>query len=356
MLKKSSPNFDKVLDTKNSLCPIPVLLTREYITNMRIGQILKIITKDITAENDIRVWAEQTGNQLINIEKTKNRVIIYLKKRISTKETDVDNDAFLSTKKVEHLRLFLSEDKPRIIKSSVALEAPVHLYVNNKSVMTIIATPTNLDYLAIGYLIDENIIDNFQQITNIEIKGTNIFVTTKYDVSNKIKVDKNNNLITSECVSLEHYLRLREKQNIPLIHSDYKVQISDLSKMIIEFNSKHKNEKHPGGIHSASLFEKGKMKYYLMDISRHSAVDKVIGASTKDKIDFSQSIIITSGRQPAGMILKAAQMNIPISISMRGPVYSGILAAKKTGTTLICYASANRLDIHSRYDRILLPE
>lgn len=353
MQKKASPKFDKVLDTKNSLCPIPVLLTRESLADMITGQILKIITIDATAENDILVWAKKTGNELLSIKKTKNGIIIYLKKGISKKIIEVDHDIHLYTKKVEYLRLFLSGNKPRIIESSVALEAPVHVNVNNKPIMTIIATPTHLEDLAIGYLLDENIIDNFHQITNIETKGTTIFVKTNDDVTNRIKTAKINQIINSECVSLEHYLRLRESQNIPLIHSDYQVNISDLSKMIREFNSMRNDEKHPGGIHSASLFEKSKMKYYFMDISRHSAVDKVFGAGAKDGINFSQSIVITSGRQPAGMVLKAAQMNVPISVSMRGPIYSGILAAQKTEVTLICYASANRLDIHSRYDRIL---
>lgn len=353
MHNTSSPKFDKVLNTKNSLCPIPVLLTRESISEMKMDQILKIITKDPTAEKDIIIWAKKTGNTLIDIEKNKNEIIIYIKKGIPTETISINDDIHLSTKKVKHLRLFLNEDKPHNIESSVALEAPVHLTVNNKSVMTIIATPTNLEDLAIGYLIDENIIDNVQQITNIKTKGTNVFVKTKDDITDRLKASETNQIISSECVSLEHYLRLRESRNIPIINSDYHVNISELSQMIREFNSRHNDEKHPGGIHSASLFEKGKMKYYLMDISRHSAVDKVFGAGVKDGIDFSQSIILTSGRQPAGMVLKAAQMNIPISVSMRGPIYSGILSAKKTEITLICYASINRLDIHSRPDRIL---
>lgn len=354
MQKKSSSKFDKVLNTKNSLCPIPVLLTKEAISKMTMGQILKIITKDTTTENDIPIWAKKTGNKLLSIEKNKDEIIIYIKKGTSKKLININDDIHLSTKKVEHLRLFFSEDKPHIIESSVALEAPVHLTVNNKSVMTILATPTHLEDLAIGYLIDENIIDNVDQITHIETNGTNILVKTKDDVTNRLKASETNQIISSECVSLEHYLRLRESRNIPIINSDYRVNISELSKMIREFNSRHNDKKHPGGIHSASLFEKGKMKYYLMDVSRHSAVDKVLGAGAKDGIDFSQSIILTSGRQPAGMVLKAAQMNIPISVSMRGPIYSGILSANKTEITLICYASINRVDIHSRPDRILI--
>ena len=61
MLNKSTPNSDKVLDTKNALCPVPVLLTRELIIKMTTGQILKVIVRDPTAKSDISIWAERTG-------------------------------------------------------------------------------------------------------------------------------------------------------------------------------------------------------------------------------------------------------------------------------------------------------
>ena len=353
MRKKSTPHYDKVLDAKNALCPVPVLLTKESMESMATGQILKVNTTDPVAKSDISIWAERIGNHVLKIEEGKNGVIIYVQKGDSKNISEDNEDIQMSAKKVEHRRLYSGEIEPQIIESLVTLEAPVHIKVNNNSAITIIATPTYLEDLAIGYLLDENIVDSIEQIESIESKGTEISVKTKTDVTARLEAVKMDQHVTSECVSLEHYLRLGDKMRLQEIKSDYVVNVSELRKMIKVFNSKRKNKDQPGGIHSASLFEKGEMKYYLIDVSRHSAVDKVFGACARDDVDFAESIIITSGRQPAGMVLKAAQMNIPISVSMRGPIYSGIIAAQKTGMTLVCYASVNRLDIHSRYDRIL---
>jgi len=355
MLNKSTLHYDKVVDAKNALCPVPVLLTRESMESMAIGQILKINTTDPIAKNDISIWAERMGNKVIKIEERKNGVIIYVQKGNFKNISEDDEDIQMSAKKVEHRRLYSGEIEPRIIESLVTLEAPAHIKVNNKSAVTIIATPVHLEDLAVGYLLDENIVDSIEQIKSIESKGIEISVKTKTDVTARLKDAETNQLVTSECVSLEHYLRLGDRIRLPEVKSDYKVNVSELRKMIKEFNSRRKSKTQPGGIHSASLFEKGEMKHYLIDVSRHSAVDKVFGACARDGVDFAESIIITSGRQPAGMVLKAAQMNIPISVSMRGPIYSGIIAAQKTGMTLVCYASVNRLDIHSGYDRILSP-
>mgnify|MGYP001157234743 FL=1 len=353
MLNKSTPNCDKVLDTKNALCPVPVLLTRESMIKMTTGQILKVITRDPIAKSDISIWAERTGNNVLKIEELNGKIILYIQKRDSKNVLEDNEYLQMSTKKVEHRRLYSGEIEAQTITSYAPLEAPAHITVNNKSAVTLMATPTHLEDLAVGYLLDENVVDNIKQIVNIEVNGTEISVKTKNDVTDRIKDSETNQLVTSECVSLDHYLRLSERINLPKSKSDYNINASELRKMIKEFNSRKKEKTHPGGIHSASLFEKGEMKHYLMDVSRHSAVDKVFGASAKDGVDFTQSIIITSGRQPAGMVLKAAQMNIPISVSMRGPIYSGIIAAHKTGITLVCYASANRLDIYSKYNRII---
>ncbi len=354
MLKKATLHPDKVLDTEDAICPVPVLMTREAMLGLKTGQMLKVITQDPTAETDISVWAGRIGNRVLKVEKVDDGLILYLRKGVSKGVSEAAEDIHMSTKKVKHLRLYLREGSPRTVESDVTLEAPAHIKVNNRDAVTIMATPTRLEELATGYLLDENIIDDIDQIEHLEVKGTNIIVETKTDVTSRIETAEKTQVITSECVSLEHYLKLSDRLNLPKVTSDYKVDAAELSRMVREFNLKQKDEKHPGGIHSAALFEEGELKHYLLDVSRHSAVDKVLGAAARDRVDFAHSVVVTSGRQPAGMVLKAARMNIPISVSMRGPIYSGILAAQKTGVTLICYASANRLDIHSGNDRILM--
>ena len=355
MLKKSPLHPDKVLDTENAVCPVPVLMTREAMQGMKVGQILKIITRDTTAKTDIPVWARRLGNKVLKIEEDTDGLVLYLRRGVSEGVSESAEDIHLSTKRVKHLRLYLRESESRTVTSDVTLEAPAHIKVNNRDAVTILATPTHFEDLAVGYLLDENIIDDVDQISRLEVKGTDVIVETDVDVTGRIEGAENAQLITSECVSLEHYLRLSDKMSLPSVTSDYKVAAVDLSRMIKEFNLKQKEEGHPGGIHSAALFEEGVMKYYRLDVSRHSAVDKVLGASARDNVNFERSVVMTSGRQPAGMVLKAARMNIPISVSMRGPIYSGILAAQMTGVTLISYATANRLDIHSEADRVLLP-
>jgi len=107
-----------------------------------------------------------------------------------------------------------------------------------------------------------------------------------------------------------------------------------------------------GGTHSAAIFEDGKLVAFAEDVGRRNAVNKVIGIAALRKINFSRSVLVSSGRQAADMVLKAARVGIPIITSIAAPLYSGVEVAKKTGITLICFARGQRMNVYSNPERI----
>ncbi len=353
----TEPTFqpDAVLDTEDAICPVPILMTREAVRGLKAGQILKVVSRDPASKADIQVWASRVGNEVLKVEEEAGgRFVFYLRKGVSADVSGTDEDIQMSTKKVSHFRLRVSEGLLHTVESDVTLEVPVHVKVNGRDEVTIMATPTRLEDLAVGYLLDEGIVDNLGQIKRVEVRGVDVDVKTEMNVTGRIEAVERMRLVTSECVSLEHYLQLKDLK-LPEVKSDYRLSAIEVSRMVREFNLKNRSEDQPGGIHSAAIFEDGVLRHYLLDVSRHSAVDKVVGAGAREGVDFTRSVVMTSGRQPAGMVLKAARVNVPISVSMRGPIYSGILAAQKTRVTLIGYATPSRLDIYSEEARILLP-
>lgn len=74
-------NFDKELDVRGLVCPLPILRTKKSLADMNTGQVLKIATTDPGAIIDFQVFADQTGNELLSLSETTGEFIFYMKKK-----------------------------------------------------------------------------------------------------------------------------------------------------------------------------------------------------------------------------------------------------------------------------------
>jgi FdhD protein len=107
-----------------------------------------------------------------------------------------------------------------------------------------------------------------------------------------------------------------------------------------------------GSFQYAAAFLDGEMKAFFPDVGRHNAVDKTIGTIVKTGVDCSRTLLASSGRQSAAEVIKVARVGIPVTVSMRGPIFSGVHAALKTGVTLCCFARGSRMNVYSKFERI----
>ncbi|GDX60454.1 MAG: Sulfurtransferase TusA [Nitrosomonadaceae bacterium] len=74
-------HFDKELDVRGLVCPLPILRTKKFLSEMITGQVLKIAATDPGAVIDFLVFAEQTGNELLTLPEPNEDLIFYMKKK-----------------------------------------------------------------------------------------------------------------------------------------------------------------------------------------------------------------------------------------------------------------------------------
>tara|TARA_B110000438_G_scaffold214519_1_gene206799 strand:+ start:316 stop:543 length:228 start_codon:yes stop_codon:yes gene_type:complete len=74
-------NFDKELDVRGLNCPLPILRSKKYLSDMASGQVLKIVATDPGSAIDFQVFSDQTGNVLLSLSETDKEFIFYIKKR-----------------------------------------------------------------------------------------------------------------------------------------------------------------------------------------------------------------------------------------------------------------------------------
>jgi FdhD protein len=241
------------------------------------------------------------------------------------------------------------------IEEPVAKEVPVNIYVNDRYLITLLATPRLQRELALGWLFDEGVLQSLDEIKEVTVNQNDVTVITKVPLQEeRLQVVGVTRILTTACgLSIGKFLRVIGETSRTFIKSDYEVSADEIIKMIQELDNQSKLFKLTGGTHASALFGEGKLVALAEDIGRHNAIDKVIGIAVQSKVNFSKCVLVSSGRQPADMVLKAARMGIPILASKASPIRSGIIAAKKTGVTLICFVREQRMNVYTYPSRIL---
>ena len=136
-------------------------------------------------------------------------------------------------------------------------------------------------------------------------------------------------------------------------NSTLKIDATQIIKDMENLKENAKIWQETGSVHVAQLIYKNK-SIIREDVSRHVAVDKVIGAAFKSGYDLTQSYITYSGRMPADMIIKVIRVGIPIIISNAAPAASGYEIAKKGNITMVGFVRNNRFNLYSAPQRINL--
>lgn len=219
------------------------------------------------------------------------------------------------------------------------------LIINDTPSRDFSTIPDALEDFAIGYLIGEGIIKNIDEISEITVDKNIVKILTK--------VKKNNNEELVLCSDNSGGWRSKIKV-IKKVESTLKIEKDDLIKNIEKLRKNASIWQKTGGTHVAAFVNNTQRKFIVReDVSRHVAVDKVIGAAAKEKLDFSKSYIIYSGRMPADMVIKIARAGIPILASNAAPSFSGYTTAEKGNITLVGFIRGNRFNIYTYADRIL---
>lgn len=229
--------------------------------------------------------------------------------------------------------------------------------------------PKNLDDFAIGYCLGEGLIKTNEDIEEIKVSKTNVLVKTRLNHTSEEDFEQDD-IVQKRKGECEHacVCRLLEYQGVnsdnaggirtqlktvPPNNSTLKIDATQIIKDMENLKENSKIWQETSSVHVAQLIYKNK-SIIREDVSKHVAVDKVIGAAFKSEYDLTQSYITYSGRMPADMLIKVIRVGIPIIISNAAPAASGYEIAKKGNITMVGFVRNNRFNLYSAPQRINL--
>ncbi len=230
----------------------------------------------------------------------------------------------------------------RSIETTVVTERALTLYLNAREIVTMMTIGDHPDLLAVGYLLNQNMLRSDDEITAIDYDDDieTIVVRTKRKTDYEDKLKKKTQ--TSGCAQGTVFGDLMEEFDRVKLNPRARLKTSDLYALTRKINTEPSLYLKAGAIHGCVLCKGGAPLLYMEDVGRHNAVDKIAGYMFLNGIKASDKTFYTTGRLTSEMVIKTVKMGIPILVSRSGFTAWGVDLAKKAGLTLIGRARGKR--------------
>jgi FdhD protein len=225
---------------------------------------------------------------------------------------------------------------------SVTVERALTLYLNSREIVTMMTIGDYPEYLAVGYLVNQNMLSPEDKITGIDYEEDieTVVVRTEFESDFEEKLAKKT--LTSGCAMGTVFGDLMEKFDEINLPDAARINTSDLFTLLKKINTAPSLYLEAGAIHGCVLAEGDKPLIYMEDVGRHNAVDKIAGYMRLESIDGADKIFYTTGRLTSEMVIKTVQMGIPILVSRSGFTAWGVNLARQANLTLIGRARGQR--------------
>ena len=228
------------------------------------------------------------------------------------------------------------------VETTVVVERPLTLFLNGQEIVTMMTVGDHPDYLAVGYLINQNMLKPDDSILSIDYDEEleTIVVRTKRKTDYEKKLRKKT--LTSGCAQGTAFGDLMETFDEVKLDPKAVLKTSWLYALSKKINTSPSLYLAAGAIHGCVLCEGDKPLVYMEDVGRHNAIDKIAGYMRMNKISPKGKIFYTTGRLTSEMVIKAVQMRIPILVSRSGFTAWGVELARRANLTLIGRAKGKR--------------
>jgi FdhD protein len=235
---------------------------------------------------------------------------------------------------------------------AVTVERPLTLFLNAREIVTMMTIGDYPDYLALGYLLNQNMLRPDDRVTAIDYDADleTVVVRTERQTDFEDKLKKKT--LTSGCAQGTVFGDVMEKfETVRLPPAE--LRTSWLYALIRRINTAPSLYLTAGAIHGCVLGCRDRALVYMEDVGRHNAVDKIAGYMYRHAVDPADKIFYTTGRLTSEMVIKTVQMGIPILVSRSGFTAWGVDLARRAGLTLVGRARGQRFVALAGADRIV---
>lgn len=241
----------------------------------------------------------------------------------------------------------------RQVTVPVIAERPLTIFLNGREIVTAMTIGDHPDLLAIGFLLNQNMLRPDEAILGVEYdEETDVVVVRtagETDFEEKLKRKTR----TSGCAVGTVFGDVMEKFETVTLPIDVRLSTSAIYALSKAINLTPSLYLTTGAIHGCVLCQNDRPLIYMEDVGRHNAMDKIAGYLHRHGIAGADKCLYTTGRLTSEMVIKTVQMGIPILLSRSGFTAWGVALARQAGLTLVGRAKGRRFLVLSGAERLV---
>lgn len=238
------------------------------------------------------------------------------------------------------------------LTKQIACERPLTVMLNWKEVVTLMTLGSRPEALVLGYLRNQSFLSDPAAIESVIIDwATHSAAVITKENTEHLEGALKKKTVTSGCGQGTMYgnvMKQLENYQVPQVPLKQS-EIYSALEALTHYNDTYKKA---GAVHGCAVCQGNEVLSFVEDVGRHNAVDTLAGEMWLKEETGEDKIFYTTGRLTSEMVIKVAQMGIPVLLSRSGVTQMGLDLAKQFGITTIARAKGLRFQVFTGADKI----
>ena len=248
-----------------------------------------------------------------------------------------------------------------VSETSIPAERALTIYLDKREIVTLMTLGAEPELLVLGFLRNQRLVDSPDQIESITVDwslgegeiGEPGVAAVKTRAGSSLPMPRSaERVVTTGCGQGSVFGDLMAHID-DLRLADARITQGQLYGIVNAIRLQESTYKSAGSVHGCALFQGEDMLIFVEDVGRHNAVDTIAGWMWMQGLDGQDKVFYTTGRLTSEMVIKSAQMGVPVVVSRSGITQMGLQVARRVGLCAIGRATHKRFLCFSAPERLL---
>ena len=246
-------------------------------------------------------------------------------------------------------------------QAHIPSERALTVYLDKKELVTLMTLGASPEHLVLGFLLNQRLIQSVDEIESVTVDWTlgegelgqpGVAAIKTRDGLSQAGPKTAARVVTTGCGQGSVFGDLVNDIDAIQLPADAHISQATLYALVNAIRLQETTYKSSGSVHGCALFKGADMLMFVEDVGRHNAVDTIAGWMAMNDVSGHDKVFYTTGRLTSEMVIKSAQMGVPIAVSRSGITQMGLEVAERvqlcaigraTNKRFLCFSAPQRL-------------